>query len=186
MELSAQMGKGIPQATMVGTVWCVILLLAASVSLPGGGGSGQLRAEDLYFEQNGILFREQRVVERKPVAQWQWVERQEVAYHEEFTTTFREEQRVVQVPVVVANSAGGPPVTRWEARTQIVRSPVVVRQLVPETRTVRVPVRQLGFVAEERVARVPLGPAPTTTTAAAPRPWNGMSTSGYDTTSGRW
>jgi len=126
------------------------------------GGTSTAAGQDRYFEQDGILFREQRFVERRPVAQWEWEERQQITYREEFTTTFREEQRVMQVPVVVASSDGSPPVTRWETRTQVVRSPVVVRELIPETTVARVPVRRLGFVTEERVARVALGPAPTT------------------------
>lgn len=117
-------------------------------------------AQDVYIEQNGVLFREQRYVERRPVTRWQWEERPEVIYREEFVTTFREDWRTIQVPVAVANPNGGPPLQRWETRSQIVRSPVVTRQLIPETRTVRVPVRKLGFVGEERIARVPLGPTP--------------------------
>jgi hypothetical protein len=160
--------------TTVFVASCVIPLAATPTAM----------AEDRYFEENGVLFREQRIVERKPVAEWQWEERPETTYREEFTTTFREEQRVMQVPVVVATSGGGPPITRWEPRTQIVRSPVVVRQLIPETRMVRVPVRKLGFKMEERVARVPLGPAPSAATTAS-RPWTGMTPSGYDPSVGR-
>ena len=122
--------------------------------------AGSVAAQDVYVEQNGVLFREQRYVERRPVTSWQWEERQEIVYREEFVTTFREDRQTIQVPVAVANPNGGPPWQRYELRTQIVRSPVVTRQMVPETRTVRVPVRKLGFVGEERVARVPLGPAP--------------------------
>lgn len=170
--------------------------------------AGSVAAQDVYVEQNGVLFREQRVVERRPVASWQWEERQEIVYREEFVTTFREDRRTIQVPVAVASPNGGPPLQRWDLRTQIVRSPVVTRQLVPETRTVRVPVRKLGFVGEERIARVPLGPAPNYTayppgtmadpatgfgggpTAPPPqtarRPWKGMAVSGFDPTLNRW
>jgi len=132
-------------------------VLLATVAVCSAGG---VAAQDVYVEQNGVLFREQRYVERRPVTSWQWEERQEVVYREEFVTTFREDRRTIQVPVAVASPNGGPPMQRWEPQTQIIRSPVVTRQLVPETRTVRVPVRKLGFVGEERVARVPLGPAP--------------------------
>jgi len=169
---------------------------------------GTLAAQDVYVEQNGVLFREQRYVERRPVTSWQWEERQEVVYREEFVTTFREDRRTIQVPVAVASPNGGPPMQRWEPQTQIIRSPVVTRQLVPETRTVRVPVRKLGFVGEERVARVPLGPAPnsvaypptgvpgwaggvasgpaTPPSQTARRPWKGMAVSGFDPTVNRW
>lgn len=174
----------------------------------GTGVLGTVAAQDVYVEQNGVLFREQRYVERRPVASWQWEERQEIVYREEFVTTFREDRRTVQVPVAVASPNGGPPLQRWDLQTQIVRSPVVTRQLVPETRTVRVPVRKLGFVGEERIARVPLGPAPNYTAyppgtmadqaagfgggpalpspQTARRPWKGMAVSGFDPTLNRW
>jgi hypothetical protein len=188
-----------------------LLLASILVLVPNPGRFGSAAAQDVYVEQNGVLFREQRYVERRPVTSWQWEERQEVVYREEYVTTFREEWRTLQVPVAVANPNGGPPLQRWEPQTQIVRSPVVTRQLVPETRTVRVPVRKLGFVGEERVARVPLGPAPNslayppngfpggpgnqggyanTPLGIAPqtarRPWKGMAVSGFDPTLNRW
>lgn len=184
----------------------VLLLLFASAT--------SAVAQDVYVEQNGVLFREQRYVERRPVTSWQWEERPEVVYREEFVTTFREDWRTIQVPVTVANPNGGPPLQRWETRSQIVRSPVVTRQLVPETRTVRVPVRKLGFVGEERIARVPLGPTPNSVAyppagmpnaagwpgvpggypggpavpppQTARRPWKGMAVSGFDPTLNRW
>ncbi len=135
------------------------------------GSTVNAQTQDRYYEQNGVLIREQVVVERRPMAQWEWEERQETVYREEFRTTFREDQRVVQMPVTIASSDGSPPITRWETRTQIVRTPVVMRFTVPETKVTRVPVRRLGFVAEERVARIPLGPAPPPATTTAARPW---------------
>ncbi|MFO0903262.1 MAG: hypothetical protein U0939_09700 [Pirellulales bacterium] len=144
-------------------------LFVAAIFLACGATTVCAQTQDRYYEQNGILIREQVVVERKPFAQWEWEERQVTTYREEYRTTFREDQRTMQVPVTVASSNGGPPVTRWETRTQIVRTPVVIRSVVPETSVVRVPVRRLGFVAEEKIARIPLGPAPPTATAA--RPW---------------
>ena len=95
-----------------------LVLIAICLALYGGMPTAQ--GEDRYFEQDGILYREQRFVERRPVAQWEWEERQELSYREEFTTTFREEQRVTRVPVVIASSDGSPPLTRWENRTRCV------------------------------------------------------------------
>jgi hypothetical protein len=202
-----------PLVLLKRSLYSLVFAVAAGMVAPGTGvfgtgAAGTVAAQDVYVEQNGVLFREQRYVERRPVASWQWEERQEIVYREDFVTTFREDRRTVQVPVAVASPNGGPPLQRWDLQTQIVRSPVVTRQLVPETRTVRVPVRKLGFVGEERIARVPLGPAPNYTayppgTMADPatgfgggpalpspqtarRPWKGMAVSGFDPTLNRW
>jgi hypothetical protein len=134
--------------------------------------------QDRFYEQDGLLIRETRAVERVPVVKIQWEERQQLVNTEQFQTVYRAVPETIRTPVVDyqfrASGAAWDvnpkgtiipgtwyPYTRWNAQVQNRPVPQSVRQVVPEWRTVKVPVRTLGFMEQERTERVVLGPAPT-------------------------
>ncbi|MFM7845865.1 MAG: hypothetical protein ACKPEY_16770 [Planctomycetota bacterium] len=134
--------------------------------------------QDRFYEQDGLLIRETRAVERVPVVKIQWEERQQLVNAEQFQTVYRAVPETVRTPVVDyqfrASGAAWDvnpkgtiipgtwyPYTRWNAQVENRQVPQSMRQVVPEWRTVKVPVRTLGFQEQERTERVVLGPAPT-------------------------
>jgi hypothetical protein len=133
-------------------------------------------AEDVrYYNENGVDYRETRRVVTRPVTETEWTEKEKTVYREEYSTEVSEASRVVHVPVTeyrwearwkgLWNPFGRPymvqelvPYTRFEAREEVVRTPVTQRHLVPETRVVRVPVTRRYMREEEVINRVAVTP----------------------------
>ena len=129
-------------------------------------------ADDVrYYTENGVTYRETRRVVRRPVSETRLERREETVYRERTVTEYQETTRVCSVPVTEyrweAHWAGrwNPfrqpyleyrlvPYTYCKPRTEVVRVPVVRREMVPEKRIVQVPVTTLRFVEEEQISRV--------------------------------
>lgn len=143
-----------------------------------GTTARSLVAQERYYEQDGLLIRETRVVDKVPVVKIQWEERPQLVNVEQYQTVYRPLPETVATPSIDyqfrASGAAWDrnpkgtiipgqwyPYTRWESQVQNRQVPQSVRQVVPEWRTVKVPVRTLGFVEQERTDRVVLGPAQT-------------------------
>lgn len=129
------------------------------------GRSAHGQYPERIVEQNGVLYRETTVIDRRPVTEVEWQEQVQYAQLPQHFTTLREEYRWVSVPVVEYQfqpwpQGGGQwiPVTRWEQRQQRVRIPLNGIETVSEARRVQTPVRKLSFVDEPRVERVALTP----------------------------
>lgn len=152
---------------VVGLAWG----MASSRSAPG-------QYPERIVEQNGVLYRETTVIDRRPVTEVEWQEQVQYAQLPQHFTTLREEYRWVSVPVVEYQFQAWPqgggqwvPITRWEQRRQRVRYPVNGIETVTEARRVQTPVRKLSFVEEPRVERValtPNAPPPPVFSSAAP------------------
>ena len=135
-------------------------------------------AQQTYTEtKDGITYRVTRRTVQRPVLSHEVQERQQVHYREHVTTEINDHVRTYNVPVTeyqwVTRLHGRwnpfvqpyytqqlTPVTRWEARSEVVSTPVTRRQLLPETRTVKVTVPVVRYATEEITTRVVLnGPA---------------------------
>lgn len=142
-------------------------------------------ADDVrYVQENGVTYRETTRVERQPVVETVVEQREQTVYTPRVTTEMRESVRTVYVPVVEyryeprVHNWWNPfapahvayhqiPSTRWEPRTEVVRTPVTYHELIPETRVVEKPVRKLGFADQKRIERVAVTPVPMTPTSSA-------------------
>lgn len=151
-----------------------------------------LAAETRYYQQDGITYCETRrsVEERVPETSYQDCAR--TVYREQYTTETRDTVQTYWVPsveyrvedhwigrwnpfVTPTVIRGYVPYTKWELRSQVVKTPMATRQLVPETQTVRQPVTTWRTVQREIIDRVAVsGPTPATSpvasTAALPGP----------------
>jgi hypothetical protein len=130
-----------------------------------------------YYDKDGVTYRETRRVVQRPVLETQTRESTQTVYREAYTTQIRESVRERWSPVTEYrletywvgrwNPFVDPyqaqryvPYTRWEKATEVVKTPVTYRQLVPETRTVRVPVATQRLVEEEVITRVAVAGRP--------------------------
>ena len=152
-----------------------------------------------YYDQGGVTYRETRHVIQRPVLDTQIRETTQTFYRETYTTQIRESVRERWTPVTDYrletywvgrwNPFVQPyqaqryvPYTRWEKATEVVKTPVACRQLVPETRTVRVPVTTQRLVDEEVITRVavagrPSPEVPWTTPSTTSPPSMGLASS---------
>ena len=136
-----------------------------------GGTLPSFADEVRYYDKDGVTYRETRRVVQRPMAETQTRESTQTFYREEYTTKISESIQERWTPVTDYrlesywvgrwNPFVDPylaqryvPYTRWERTTEIVKTPVTCRQLVPETRTVRVPVTTQRMVDEEIITRV--------------------------------
>ena len=127
----------------------------------------ELHGETRYVQENGVEYREVRRIERKPMTKVEYEERERTVYKEEVTHDVRETARSVYVPVTEYrweaewrnrwNPFGEPylvqrlvPRTHWEAREELVQTPVVQRRLIPEKRLEKVAVIR-PYIVEEQV-----------------------------------
>ncbi len=152
------------------TLLSVATLVALSANLA--------TAQQTYTEtKDGITYRVTRHTVQRPVVSHEVQERQQVHYREHITTEMHDRVRTYNLPVTeyqwVTRLHGRwnpfvqpyytqqlTPVTRWEARSEVVSTPVIRRQLLPETRTVKVTVPTVRYATEEITSRVALnGPA---------------------------
>jgi hypothetical protein len=146
------------------------ILVSLLVSLVGGV-LPSFADEVRYYDKDGVTYRETRRVVQRPIVETQTRESTQTFYREQYTTKINESVQERWTPVTDYrlesywvgrwNPFVDPylaqryvPYTRWERTTEIVKTPVTCRQLVPETRTVRVPVTTQRLVDEEIIARV--------------------------------
>ena len=145
--------------------WSLVLVGLVGAWCVSSAGSAIAQYPERIVEQNGVLYRETTVVDRRPVTEVEWQEQVQYSQLPQHFTTLREEYRWVSVPVVEYQFQAWPqgggqwvPVTRWEQRQQRVRYPVNGIETVTEARRVQTPVRKLSFVEAPRVERVALTP----------------------------
>ena len=129
-------------------------------------------AEDVrYFVENGVTFAETTRMVRRPVIETNFEERQRTVYRRQCQTEMRDTYRTVMVPVTEYRRESrwvgrwnpfvepylveyNVPRTRWEPRTEVVKTPFVTAEMVPETLTERVPVITQRIVEQPVVSRV--------------------------------
>lgn len=145
--------------------------LTAAVVICSAGSSARAADQVRYYEQNGVTYCETRRVEQMPVVETRTQQSTQTVYREETVTELRDTARQRWTPVTEYrweatwvgrwNPFVQPylayryvPRTRWECATETVRTPVVSRRLVPETRTVLVPVTTQRMVDREVITRV--------------------------------
>lgn len=149
--------------------------LLATASLAWSAAPSFAQADDVrYYEENGVTYRETRQTVTRPVYETELRTSTQTVYRDEPSCEVRETVRTSWTPVTEyrceAYWAGrwNPfvdpylayrmvPQARWEARTELVQTPVTSHRLVPETRTVQVPVATQRMVTEERITRVAVG-----------------------------
>lgn len=159
-----------------------VRLLAAltAVLLAHAAAADEVR----FFQEGGTLYRETRRVVQRPVVETRTQQVTRTVYREEVTSETRDSVRTYYTPVTeyvcepyVANRWNPfatpyvayrmAPRTRWECRTETVKTPVTTRRLVPHTETVQQPVTTLRMATEEVVDRVAIGGTPRMAARAA-------------------
>jgi hypothetical protein len=135
------------------------------------GIAPMLADEVRYYEQNGVTMRETRHTVQQPVCEVRWQPTSRTVYREQLTTECREQIRTTWTPVTqyrcqpcpsgLAGPAGQAcvgsylvPETRWEARQETIKTPVVCRRWVPQTETVQAPVATQRMISQEVVTHV--------------------------------
>ena len=126
-----------------------------------------------YFVENGVTFAETTRMVRRPVIETNFEEGpQRTVYRRQCQTEIRDTYRTVMVPVTEYRRESrwvgrwnpfvepylveyNVPRTRWEPRTEVVKTPVVKAELVAETVTERVPVITRRVVEQPVVSRSP-------------------------------
>jgi hypothetical protein len=144
----------------------VLLALAACTS--------RSRAQEIvYYEENGVTYRETRQTIRCPVAETKIQECEQTVYRPQWKTETRDVVRTYQVPVTEYrweaywqgrfNPFVQPylaqrlvPRTRWETRTETVKVPTTSYSVVPEKSVVRTPVTTWKTIERQVTARVPV------------------------------
>lgn len=142
-------------------------LIAVLSMAPAGLG----RADDVrYYEKDGVTYCETRRVVQQRVPQTRVEQRPQTLYREQYTTEVRDSVRTSWTPVTeyqtetVLVGRWNPfvdpyyeyhtvPTVRWERKTEVVKTPVTCRKLVPETKTVACPVTTWQTVDKEVISR---------------------------------
>jgi len=154
---------------------CRVLRLAltgiACLSISSVDWPSLSAAEVRYYEQDGIKYRETRQIVQRPVSEVVWEDRPQTVYAEQWKPETRSYYRTVERPVIEYrwetywanrwNPLAEPylawrqvPYTRIETKTEEQRARIVVRQVVPQTRTVKVPITKHKLIEEEQITRV--------------------------------
>ncbi len=111
----------------------------------------------MYYEENGVTYREVRQTVRCPVPETKVQESEQTIYRPQWKTETRDVVRTYHVPITEYrweaywqgrfNPFAQPylaqrlvPSTRWETRTETVKVPSTVYSVVPEKSVVRSPV----------------------------------------------
>ena len=159
--------------------------ITAMMALLSVGALAHAGEEVRYFEKDGVTYRETRRVESCPVVETRAETSTQTVYREQCITEMRDTVRESWTPVTEYrweafwvnrwNPLAKPymayryvPHTRWERSVQTVKTPVVARRLVPETRTVQVPVTRQRIVQREIIQREPVAGSSSTSVAWAP------------------
>lgn len=133
-------------------------------------------AEERLIEKDGVTYRETRRVVQRPVVETRYEQREQTVYRERYDAEIRETSQTYFTPVTeyrwvtVLKGRWNPfsqpylapeykPVTTWQAREHIIRTPVARRELVPEKRIVQVPVTTQRMAEEEIISRVAVSPS---------------------------
>jgi hypothetical protein len=161
-----------------------VILLTAMLSMVPAGLS---RGDDVrYYEKDGVTYCETRrvVQQRVPVTQMQ--QQPQTYYREQYTTEVRDTVRTCWTPVTqyqteaVMVGRWNPfvtpyveyhtvPTVRWEQKSQVVKTPVTCRKLVPETKMVSSPVTAWQTVEQEVINRFAVTGKPSGAAVAASR-----------------
>jgi hypothetical protein len=142
------------------------------------GSGAWLPADDVrYFEKDGVTYRETRQVVRRPVVETRMEARDCTVYRDKFTTELQDTPRSFPVAITEyhwvpvwrrpLNPFAAPyltyemvPQTRWETRSDTMKTAVTRREVVPEKITQQVPVTTQRFVEDEIISRVAVGSRP--------------------------
>ncbi len=144
-------------------------------------------AEERYYEQDGVTYRETRERVQRPVTEIVHQPTTRTVYREQYRTEFADTVQVTSVPVTewqlesYWRGRWNPFVqpylaqhwvrrTRYETRTQTTPQPILRRELVAESRTEHTPVATQRMVDEEIVRRVAIARAPASNIAGTPPP----------------
>jgi hypothetical protein len=147
-----------------------------------------LLADDVrYFEKDGVTYQETRRVVKRPVVESHLEARESTVYRDKYTTEVQDTPRTIPVAITeyhwvpVWRHSWNPfappylayqmvPQTRWETRSDTVKTSVVRRQVVPEKIVQQVPVTTQRVVEDEIISRVamPSRPPGVNTQIAAP------------------
>jgi len=129
------------------------------------------KEEISYYEKNGVTYRETRCVVQRPIVETRTQQSTQTVYREQNVTELRDTIRQRWTPVTEYrweafwvgrwNPLAKPylayrytPRTHWECSAETVKTPMVCRRLVPETRIVCMPVVTQRMVEEEHISRV--------------------------------
>jgi len=137
-----------------------------------------------YYEKDGVTYCETRRAVDQRVPETRLETRTETVYRTQTVTQNQEVLRVYWTPVTEYrceaywvnrwNPFAEPylgyryvPRTRWEQKSEMVKVPVTVCQMVPETRTVQVPVTSYRTVQRDVVSQAPITRNPNPSLTAA-------------------
>ena len=129
--------------------------------------------EVVYYEENGVTYRETRQTVRCPVAETKIQESEQTVYRPQWKTETRDVVRTYHVPITEYrweaywqgrfNPFAQPylaqrlvPSTRWETRTETVKVPTTSYTVVPEKSVVRTPVTTWKTIERQVTARQPV------------------------------
>lgn len=153
-----------------------LLFVTAIVCLWGQGETG---AEEVrYYEKDGVTYRETRQTVEERVPETRLEERAQTVYRSEPVTETKETVRTCWAPVTEYtweafwvgrwNPLAQPylayryiPRTRWEQKSETVKTPVTTYRVVPETQKVQLPVTTYRTVQKEVITRVAVSGRPT-------------------------
>ena len=159
-----------------------------AVALLGGAlAAGSTCAEERYYEQNGVTYRETRERVQRPVTEVVHQPTTRTVYREQYRTEFADTVHVSSKPVTewrlesYWRGRWNPFVepylaqrwvkrTRYETQTQTTQQPILRRELVAENRTEHTPVVTQRMVEEEVVRRVAVARAPANDVAGGAPP----------------
>lgn len=131
-----------------------------------------------YYEKDGLTYCETRRTVEEKVPEVAWQDATRTVYRPQYTTETRDVVRTTLTPVTEYtlqpywvnrwNPFTEPslayqyvPRTRWEARSEVVKTPMQCCRMVPDTQSVRTPVTQWKTVQREYTTRVAVGPSST-------------------------
>ncbi|MGA2796065.1 MAG: hypothetical protein ABSE63_00660 [Thermoguttaceae bacterium] len=162
----------------------LVVLIFASFFLPSSAAGDQVR----YYQENGITYCETRRTVQRPVCETTMQPTTRTVYKEQYYTETKDVTQVCWCPVTAYqpetywvgrwNPFVEPyletrwvPQTTWQQRTDVVKTPVTCRKLVPEVQQVQVPVTTQKLVSEEVVvSRVAVSAAAPCVSQAAASP----------------
>jgi hypothetical protein len=140
------------------------VLIFASFFLPSSAAGDQVR----YYQENGITYCETRRTVQRPVCETTMQQTTRTVYKEQCYTETKDVTQVSWSPVTTYqpetywigrwNPFVDPyletrwvPQITWQQQTQVVKTPVTCRKLVPEVQQVQVPVTTQKLVSEDVV-----------------------------------
>ncbi len=163
----------------------ILFPIVTSIFFLSSAAGDQVR----YYQQNGITYCETLRTVQRPVYETTMQQTTRTVYKEQYYTETKDVTQVYWCPVTTYRAetywvghwnpfvepylaSQWVPQTCWQQKTQVVKTPVTCRRLVPEVQTVQVPVTTQKCVSDEVVvSRVAVsGPAPSPVPQALPTP----------------